>query len=146
MIGRCLLMTLWLFAAPLAGAQVYQWVDEDGNKHFSDKPPPDKKGARDISGTLKPANIDGSRAERQKLNQLFAEPTAEETLYKKQKQAADKSKQNKKQQYCSYLKERLRKISRRVMFVDKQGNDVKVSEAERKQRVKNLEQKIRQRC
>ena len=145
MINRCALILL-LCIASTATAEVYQWVDEHGNKHFSDTPPPDKTQAKEISETLKPANIDESRGERKKLQKLFAKPTQEEDYYKKQKQAADQKKQQKKQEYCSYLKNRLRKISRRVVFVDKQGKDVKVSEAERKQRVKNLEKMIKQRC
>lgn len=145
MINRCVLLLL-LVLPVMASAEVYQWVDENGKKHFSDTPPPDKSRARDISDTLKSANIDESRSERQKLQKIFAKPTAEEDQYKKQKQAADQKKQKKKQEYCSYLKDRLRRISRRVVFVDKDGKDVKVSEAERKERVKKLEKMIRQRC
>ncbi len=145
MINRYLL-SLLLCIAPVATAEVYQWVDENGKKHFSDTPPPDRAKAKEISESLKPANIDESRTERQKLQKLFAKPTEEEQHYKKQKQAADQKKQQKKQEYCSYLKNRLSKISRRVVFVDKQGNDVKVSEAERKQRAKNLQKMIHQRC
>lgn len=146
MITRWLLLMTLLCAAPLTTAQVYQWVDENGNRHFSDTPPADNSKAKDISDNLKSGNIDESRAERQKLKKLFTEPTQEESYYKKQQQAADKEKQKKKQEYCAYLKDRLRKISRRVMFVDDQGNDVRVSEAERKQRVKDLQKMIKQRC
>jgi hypothetical protein len=36
-----ILMTVALFSASLAaGSQVYRWVDEDGNVHYSDRPPP----------------------------------------------------------------------------------------------------------
>ena len=36
---KAALAALCLVLAPVAGAQVYQWVDEKGRKHLSDKPP-----------------------------------------------------------------------------------------------------------
>ena len=36
-IAAMLLILSWLFAGP-ALAQIYKWVDEDGNVHFGDKP------------------------------------------------------------------------------------------------------------
>jgi hypothetical protein len=137
------LLVLLLLAIP-AHAAVYQWVDENGKKHFSDTPPPDKRAAKDISDTLKPANIDSGQAEQQKLKKLFAKPNAAEQQYENNKQHGDKARRQ--QAYCNYLRNRLHKISGRVTFVDKQGKDVKVSEAERKQRVKSLEKKIRKEC
>jgi hypothetical protein len=42
-----------LFSAPLAFGQVYQWVDENGVRHFSDQPPPDgRESERARTGSL----------------------------------------------------------------------------------------------
>lgn len=142
MIRLCLVVLL-LFSSGLSAA-VYQWVDENGKKHFSDTPPPDKTQAKDISDSLKPANIDESSSERRKLKEVFSKPSAAEQAYENNKKQQGMS--EKEQQYCIYLRNRLQKISRRVMFVDDDGNDVKVSEQERKQRVKDLEKLIRKRC
>lgn len=39
-----LLLVCLVFAGlPLANAEVYKWVDEDGNIHFTDTPPPKQK-------------------------------------------------------------------------------------------------------
>ncbi|GAA5315061.1 MAG: hypothetical protein AseanaTS_02650 [Candidatus Pelagadaptatus aseana] len=141
MMIRLLLLVLMITPAQAA---VYQWVDEDGKKHFSDTPPPDKHQAKDISDTLKPANIDQGQAEQQKLKKLFTKPGKAEQQYEHNKNNGNKARQQ--QAYCDYLRNRLRTISGRVMFVDKQGKDVKVSEAERKQRVKSLEKKIKREC
>ena len=36
-----LLALLFLLASPLSLGQIYSWVDENGNKHFGDKIPPE---------------------------------------------------------------------------------------------------------
>ncbi len=38
-----LLVCLMFAGLPLANAEVYKWVDEDGNIHFTDTPPPKQK-------------------------------------------------------------------------------------------------------
>ena len=38
-----LLVCLMFAGLPIANAGVYKWVDEDGNVHFSDTPPPKQK-------------------------------------------------------------------------------------------------------
>ena len=44
---------LLLFWASLAFGQVYQWVDENGVRHFSDQPPPDgRESERARTGSL----------------------------------------------------------------------------------------------
>ena len=40
MLCRKLLPILLLYAATTAEAQIYKWVDENGQKHFSTQPPP----------------------------------------------------------------------------------------------------------
>ncbi|MEJ5212140.1 MAG: glutaredoxin family protein [Burkholderiales bacterium] len=50
---------LWLFLltlvlAPMAGAELYRWVDRDGKVHYSDSPPP--PGARQVEEKRVPAN------------------------------------------------------------------------------------------
>lgn len=39
------LLAVVLLAPAVAGAQIYQWKDESGKVHFSDRPPEDKKTA-----------------------------------------------------------------------------------------------------
>lgn len=38
-----LLVCLMFAGLPVANAEVYKWVDEDGNVHFTDTPPPKQK-------------------------------------------------------------------------------------------------------
>lgn len=38
-----LLACMMLAGLPVANAEVYKWVDEDGNVHFTDTPPPKQK-------------------------------------------------------------------------------------------------------
>ena len=46
---RIALLALLAFAAPLAQADIYRWVEEDGNVTFSDKAPPDGSKVYELS-------------------------------------------------------------------------------------------------
>ena len=39
-------IALTVFGVPNSRAEVYAWTDENGVKHFSDRPPADAKGAK----------------------------------------------------------------------------------------------------
>lgn len=43
---RILLLVALLFVASLSAAQIFQWVDEDGQVHFSDQPPAGREAER----------------------------------------------------------------------------------------------------
>ena len=47
---------------------------------------------------------------------------------------------------CSKARARLKKVRGRVVFLDKQGNDLKRTEEERKEIAKNLENTIKKHC
>ncbi|MEA5444929.1 DUF4124 domain-containing protein [Gammaproteobacteria bacterium AB-CW1] len=56
-----LLMTLLLtalIAGSLSAQQVYRWVDEDGNVHFSDTPPDDEDEAERVQIRSGPSALD----------------------------------------------------------------------------------------
>ena len=48
MYRQLLLISILLVCPWLCYAQVYQWLDAQGNVHFSDAPPPDGSKARDV--------------------------------------------------------------------------------------------------
>ncbi len=47
---------------------------------------------------------------------------------------------------CKEVKKRLRLVKGRVIFVDEQGKDLKVSEEARKKRAIHLENEVREHC
>lgn len=136
-----LLFLVSSLALPLQ-AEIYKWTDEHGNVHFGDRPPGQGQ-AEDISSSLKQLNISTDLSNPRLIQQA-------EQSRRKANQSGNSDKQdkelNKHQSYCRSLELRLRKIQGRVKFFDDDGNEVRVSEAERKERVKNLKAQFQADC
>jgi len=126
-------------------AEVYQWRDENGKLHFSDKKPK-QQDSEDISASVKAVNIDDSGEERAKLERLFKPETAEEKALKQQ-QSADKSqKQAQMKVQCDKAKKTLEILKGPVYFTRQDGSSYDVSVDEQARRVSKLEKSIRKNC
>ena len=125
-------------------AELYKWIDEKGVTHYSDKAPAHLK-ADDISTRLNKLNI-SSPLSSPELMLRQAEQKDEERKQHYATQQAERSKVPTKEEACQKARRYLMSIKGRVVFVDEQGKEVKVSEAERKQRVSKLEAEIQQNC
>src|SRR5690606_33482151 len=67
LIAAALFSSLNLFSLSTR-AEVYRWVDEDGNVHYSDKKP--KTDAEDITRQVSKQNIDTSLDEQRRVQQI----------------------------------------------------------------------------
>lgn len=128
-----------------SSAEVYKWVDEQGNTHFGDRPPAREK-ATDLSDTLKPLNISTDLSNPNMIRN--AEQSRMDELNRKaQEQHKQKASQpDKKQQYCKQAKKRLYDISGPVVFYDEHGKAMKVTEKERKRMEQKLRAEIDKNC
>ncbi len=150
-LGRPLLASLLLVPVILSGlppasaATIYQWRDENGKLHFSDKKPKHQP-AQDISGTVGNVNVDDSGAERAKLQRLFKPATAEEKALQRrqQQQAAQQARQRRTQ--CDKARRYLAVLRGPVYFSREDGSTYDISEDERRQRVAEVEAQIRANC
>jgi multidrug efflux pump subunit AcrA (membrane-fusion protein) len=133
------------FTAVPAGAEVYRWVDAQGNVHFGDKKPADQQ-AQDISGQLKQQNIDESaRQTEQVLQQIDQRQQALQTeSQQRQNQGAESRLQ--REQYCQKANQRLKIMQGRVAFFDDNNQPVEMSEKERQQRAEALARQIAEHC
>lgn len=127
-----------------AWSEIYQWKDKHGQTHFGDRPP-NHESAVNISDKVQEINItkDMSSPEMMLKHELLKESE------RKEKYEAWKEQESKRpslSHVCKQAKQTLKNIKRRVIFVDEQGNEVKVSEEERKQRVITLENDIKENC
>jgi len=140
------ILLLVCLIANLTQADIYQWTDENGKVHFSDKPPRDQH-AENITDTTDHINTDTSARERKKVGELFAPPTAEEKRYQQQ-QAQNLAKEKQaKQQYCERLNKELRFFkNERFYWVDDKGNSSDASEDERRDIIGKLEKAIKENC
>jgi len=140
-----LILVFILLSAPAVQAQMYRWVDVEGKVHFSDKKPKDAK-AEDISDSIKPTNTDfGGRDAKQQLQHYERNKAAKRTEKKQSEEHASAVKRQRNEQ-CQTARKHLKVIQGRVIFYDKNNNEIKVSETERAQRAQELEAQIKKYC
>ncbi len=140
-----LAMTVLSLMAVATSAEVYQWRDENGKVHFSDKKPRQQK-AEDISESVEAVNIDQSQEERDKLGRLFKPETAEEKALKQRKAAQEHNEKVRNAQRCAKAKKGLEILRGPVYFEREDGSTYDVSKEEQARRVAQLERDIRKNC
>ncbi|MCX4026366.1 DUF4124 domain-containing protein [Endozoicomonas sp. SM1973] len=143
-VGRIISLMLLLVAVP-AMSELYKWVDKQGNVHYSDKPPVNAQQQTE-KVEVKVQNTDfnyldeNAKRKQQQINR-------NRSIQKQQQdQQQAKKKENPRKKACQSAKQRLSKLQGRVVFVDKKGKELKVTEKERQQRAKVLEQQIKKYC
>lgn len=128
-----------------AQAEMYRWVDDKGKVHFSDRKP-EQHQAEEISDQVRQQNIDYSGgATKGQLQQYERNQKARETERQQLEQRSEKW-SGKREEQCREARRRLRILKGRVVFFDKDNNEVKVTEKERERRALALEQEIKKYC
>lgn len=127
-------------------ADVYKWVDENGQTHYSQQAPA-QQDAELLKTPPPPAfNPDAQ----QKVDELIEQQQADrEARIKKQQEQQQAAKQLAiKQQNCKKAQNNLQQYqnnpSRRVL--DAEGNVTKLQEEERQQRIKEFQQQVQEYC
>ncbi|MBU2709460.1 DUF4124 domain-containing protein [Zooshikella harenae] len=138
---------LLLVASCLVQAEMYQWRDEQGRVHYSDKPPASAEQQVDKVDIRVKNNdfdyMDESRMEalrRQEQNKSVRDELVGEEKGKQEKQ--EKQKLN----LCQKLRSRLKTLEGPVQLLDKEGNPVNISEKEREAKAKQLREQVQQYC
>lgn len=134
-----------LLVVASANAEVYQWRDENGKVHFSDKKPKQQK-AENISDSVEAVNIDESQAERDKVGRLFKPETPEEKALKQRKAIEKQNQRAKTEHKCAKAKKGLEILKGPVYFTREDGSTYDVSKEEQARRVAKLERDIRKNC
>lgn len=141
----CSLLAVLLAAAPLlAAAQVYRWVDDRGQVHYSQVPPP----GRDVQ-PVGPAPPPQAAPNQDNLNQSLKD--ANEAAPKNQAEA-DRLARNQANvdDYCKQLRDQLayldEKTARRLGATDEKGNVTRVTEEEFQQRRNDILKNLSERC
>ena len=136
---------LLLAALPLAaGAQAYRWVDEKGQVHYSQTPPPGKK-VEPVAPPRPPSSAPNQEALNQSLESERA--SAPERAAAAERTAAARQQI---EQQCKQAREQLAymeaKTARRLGTTDEQGNVSRVSEEEFQARRAELQRVIAEGC
>ena len=127
-----------------AWSEIYQWTDENGQTHFGDRAP-SQTVAKEISSQVDQINITSELSSPEMMLRHEQAKDAEREQHYKDWQEQQENKPDKSEK-CKELKELLQIVKGRVVFVDEQGKDLKISETVRKQRASELEDGIRQYC
>lgn len=142
MQGRALLFMVLLGFSSGSLAEVYRWVDKAGKVHFSDKPP--AANAENITKQVNKQNLDTSREELNKLEQLHRDTAQQQRQQTQLEPTAAQA--YALATHCAAAKTRLKNISRNVIFLDGDGKVVNVNEKERQEMVAELTAHIHNNC
>jgi len=137
---RLLLLVMLCAALPLK-AEIYRWVDAQGKVHFSDKKPAEQ--AQDISRELRQQNLDTSSSEVQKVSQILRQETAADRQHAARLAYEE---QQRRLPLCNAARTRLSRISGKVIFLDENGKAMRITEAERQQKIAEAQALIDENC
>ncbi|MFK7731678.1 MAG: DUF4124 domain-containing protein [Pseudomonadales bacterium] len=142
------LSVLLLFSTVAVAAEVYKWVDEQGNVHYTDKKPAnDKEPAKvdvKVHNTRKDAELDAYR-EYTKRNREAAET---EAAISEKKKAKNRQTQQKRQHACKKILKRKREYQQGgVIYSEKKSGDRKYySDEERAEVLRKLNKALKKHC
>lgn len=139
-----LIMTCLIMYCPNVLSEVYKWTDENGQTHFGDRPPADKR-SDNISSQLDNINISTDLSSPELMLKQAEEKEARENE-KRQKLKALAKKLPSLSEVCTNARRYLSTIEGRVIFTDENGKEVKVTEQERKDEVLKVKKIISQKC
>jgi len=119
-------------------AAIYTWLDEDGNRHFSDQPRSEE--ARKLrEEEVEVHNIDSGYPPG-----ILPNPDREAQEREQSRRDADVA--ERRQRYCEWAQKRLKKLKGPVIFRDEDGNVVYKSERERAQMEREFRATMAERC
>jgi len=143
----CSIGLLALCLSPMSGfAQMYKWVDEEGNTHYSQQPPPE---GITVETVQPPPRVDTENAvkglseQQEKLQKLDEERNKQrEEQAKLDEQAALKEKN------CRISQDRLNNLlnTGTVRAIDEEGNMTRTTADEHQARIDEVKEKVKKYC
>jgi uncharacterized protein DUF4124 len=141
----CKLVTILVVFQTSAFAEMYKWIDEDGNTHYTQNPP---------SGTIQaeiikpPSKVDIEGATKKSKDQ---KNKADELMENRHKLAEDerkaKEEQDKKEESCKQARAQLARYQRpRVSVKDEEGNVTRITEEKRQAEIERIKENINKVC
>lgn len=150
-VKRFLMMVATIVLASInsnqAFAEIYRWVDENGQTRFSDRPVKGTKASTVNVDTTKNSYGGGTVLNRQR--DLLNRYDEQDLQAKKDKQQAalDKAQQEQNKKDCLRAKDRLATFERSKIYnLDENGERVYQSETKRTQTIENLRKRIQNNC
>jgi len=142
---RVLTLILFIGMAPIANAEIYKWVDEQGRVHYGDKEITNSQ-ALDLD-TAKKGHINTGSSREEKRRKLLG-AMQEDKERKQTKQKKNREQKKKRDRSCILAKDRLAQFERASYLydLDKDGNRVIRSSEDRDKSTSKLRKKIQKHC
>lgn len=141
-------MRLWLLigmlcTTTLAHAEVYRWVDENGQVHYSDRKL--REDAEDVTAETRLHNLDTSLEERRKVARILRPPNNADRDYERRRYVKQQLTPE-EQEYCKELRNIHRMLSGRIQWVDERGKEIAYTEKQREEDLKQAEMLLKDFC
>lgn len=133
-----------LLSGSAAKAEIYRWVDDQGNVHYSDKPHQKAKTVT-VQPTTRGLGLSQEQMDRQKnLTEDLAKKRLEQQKLKKQKRQQREA----LEKNCIRLKNRLRNYQDAdYLFTrDDEGKKKRMKHSDKKQEIQQLKDQIAEKC
>jgi Domain of unknown function (DUF4124) len=140
------IILIMLIVSPVSVAEMYKWVDENGETHYSQNPP-----VEDVQvETIAPPPRVNSEDANQSLSKTKekADSLREERLTAKENKEKEKMEAQQLKEQCQQLKQRLTslQVRPRANKKDENGNLVRMTEEERQSDIEKTEKDIKDKC
>jgi hypothetical protein len=147
----CLTITL-LVLTPLAGADVYKWVDEFGKTHFGDRPP-DRDAAEKVKIKAPPTEEQRREAQARadELMEMQSKEASVRNTLEAERQGEERRQHvadNERRQRCLSAQRNLRILGmqRPIYYTNEEGEEVYVSDNERELQKQQAAREVEQYC
>ena len=130
-----------------ASADIYKWVDDQGQVHYSQQAP--ESAPAELIKTPPPPPVDPAKAQREIDALIAQQEAAEQERQQAQQQAEQQAAQEAKlEQQCQDAKDALTAYQNHPggRFYDENGNLQRIKEEERQQKIQELSNNIKQHC
>ena len=145
-IGHLLLIASVLLTTPLP-AEVYKWVDEQGQVHFGDRPPDTAAKPLQLNTPISPPWAD-SLEDRRKAQQRLLEVYREERQEKQAAAQREQRQQASRNEKCQQARQRYARFESAggIYQKDDIGERSYLDRAAREQFMQNLRKEVKQWC
>ena len=141
------------FATNAAHAEIYKWVDEEGNVHYSDCPPPPTCQPELIEPAPGPTEAEVQEAEK-RLDELLEQQKESQALREKEKLVKELRKITAMQEaaerrrICLYARQNLVVLQQRrpVYTVDEDGERIYLDDKSHKAEIERMRELIAENC
>jgi hypothetical protein len=142
-----LLIILLLGCMGGANAEIYKWVDAQGNTHYGERPPADSD-AESVTVRKGPSTPDPLLERHRNRQQKFLEVLQQEREEKEEQEKKNTQEREQRLHRCHRARDKLRSYRHAggIYNIDKKGKRVYLDQEEREKAITRVEEDVRRYC